>query len=150
MVTAESKTDNVIAAKRAGVDNYIVKPFNAKTLQHKIEAVFPDQAPPPPQPQRVSRSDSKITSTAHHASCRITARRIDARLGKYRAERIGVGIVALAQLFGVDAGGHEQAVDAEGGRALEIGAHRIADCQHARCWSTGSARLACAIASACS
>jgi two-component system chemotaxis response regulator CheY len=47
MVTAESKTENVIAAKRAGVDNYIVKPFNAQTLQHKIHAVFPD-APVPP------------------------------------------------------------------------------------------------------
>src|SRR5918911_4272679 len=40
MVTAESKTENVIAAKKAGVNNYIVKPFNAQTLQHKIEAVF--------------------------------------------------------------------------------------------------------------
>ena len=40
MVTAESKTDNVIAAKKAGVNNYIVKPFNAQTLQTKIEAVF--------------------------------------------------------------------------------------------------------------
>jgi two-component system chemotaxis response regulator CheY len=40
MVTAESKTENVIAAKRAGVDNYIVKPFNAQTLHHKIQAVF--------------------------------------------------------------------------------------------------------------
>jgi two-component system chemotaxis response regulator CheY len=40
MVTAESKTDNVIAAKRAGVSNYIVKPFNAQTLKTKIEAVF--------------------------------------------------------------------------------------------------------------
>src|SRR5262249_3904853 len=39
MVTAESKTENVIAAKKAGVDNYIVKPFNAQTLQHKIAAV---------------------------------------------------------------------------------------------------------------
>ena len=39
MVTAESKTDNVIAAKKAGVDNYIVKPFNAQTLRTKIEAV---------------------------------------------------------------------------------------------------------------
>ncbi len=47
MVTAESKTDNVIAAKKAGVDNYIVKPFNAQTLQHKIQAVFPDQPGPP-------------------------------------------------------------------------------------------------------
>jgi two-component system chemotaxis response regulator CheY len=40
MVTAESKTENVIAAKKAGVNNYIVKPFNAQTLQTKIEAVF--------------------------------------------------------------------------------------------------------------
>jgi two-component system, chemotaxis family, chemotaxis protein CheY len=40
MVTAESKTDNVIAAKKAGVNNYIVKPFNAQTLKSKIEAVF--------------------------------------------------------------------------------------------------------------
>ena len=40
MVTAESKTDHVIAARRAGVNNYIVKPFNAQTLMSKIEAVF--------------------------------------------------------------------------------------------------------------
>ena len=40
MVTAESKTENVIAAKKAGVNNYIVKPFNAATLKSKIEAVF--------------------------------------------------------------------------------------------------------------
>jgi two-component system chemotaxis response regulator CheY len=40
MVTAESKTDNVIAARKAGVNNYIVKPFNAQTLKAKIEAVF--------------------------------------------------------------------------------------------------------------
>jgi len=40
MVTAESKTDNVVAAKKAGVNNYIVKPFNAATLKAKIDAVF--------------------------------------------------------------------------------------------------------------
>jgi two-component system chemotaxis response regulator CheY len=40
MVTAESKTENVILAKKAGVNNYIVKPFNAATLKMKIEAVF--------------------------------------------------------------------------------------------------------------
>ncbi len=39
MVTAESKTENVIAAKKAGVSNYIVKPFNAHTLKSKIDAV---------------------------------------------------------------------------------------------------------------
>ncbi|MDR3495856.1 MAG: response regulator [Ancalomicrobiaceae bacterium] len=42
MVTAESKTENVIAAKKAGVNNYIVKPFNAQTLKGKIESVFAD------------------------------------------------------------------------------------------------------------
>lgn len=31
---------NVIAAKKADASNYIVKPFNAATLQSKIEAVF--------------------------------------------------------------------------------------------------------------
>jgi two-component system, chemotaxis family, chemotaxis protein CheY len=40
MVTAESKTENVVAAKKAGVNNYIVKPFNAQTLKSKIDAVF--------------------------------------------------------------------------------------------------------------
>jgi two-component system chemotaxis response regulator CheY len=42
MVTAESKTENVIAAKKAGVNTYIVKPFNAQTLKSKIESVFTD------------------------------------------------------------------------------------------------------------
>ena len=40
MITAESKTENVIAAKAAGVSNYIVKPFNAETLKDKIEKVL--------------------------------------------------------------------------------------------------------------
>ncbi len=46
MITAESKSENVIAARRAGVDNYIVKPFNAATLMGKIDAVFTEQASP--------------------------------------------------------------------------------------------------------
>jgi len=44
MLTAESKTDNVIAARKAGVNNYIVKPFNAQTLRTTIEAVFAEAA----------------------------------------------------------------------------------------------------------
>jgi two-component system chemotaxis response regulator CheY len=40
MVTAESKTENIIAAKSAGVNNYIVKPFNADTLKTKITSVM--------------------------------------------------------------------------------------------------------------
>ena len=40
MVTAESKTENVVAAKKAGVNNYIVKPFNAATLKTKMTSVI--------------------------------------------------------------------------------------------------------------
>ncbi len=40
MVTAESKSENVIAAKEAGVSNYIVKPFNAETLKSKMVSVL--------------------------------------------------------------------------------------------------------------
>ena len=40
MVTAETKTENVVRAKEAGVDNYIVKPFNAATLKAKINTVL--------------------------------------------------------------------------------------------------------------
>jgi two-component system chemotaxis response regulator CheY len=40
MITAESKTENVVAAKQAGVTNYIVKPFNAATLKQKLSAVL--------------------------------------------------------------------------------------------------------------
>ncbi|MCK5295441.1 MAG: response regulator [Alphaproteobacteria bacterium] len=42
MVTAESKTENVIVAKKAGVSNYIVKPFNAGTLKGKMASVLGD------------------------------------------------------------------------------------------------------------
>lgn len=40
MVTAESKPENIIKAKQAGVNNYIVKPFNAETLKTKLSAVL--------------------------------------------------------------------------------------------------------------
>ena len=40
MVTAEALQDNIIAAARAGVNNYIVKPFDAGTLAEKINKVF--------------------------------------------------------------------------------------------------------------
>ena len=40
MITAESKSENVIAAKEAGVSNYIVKPFNAETLKSKMASVL--------------------------------------------------------------------------------------------------------------
>jgi two-component system chemotaxis response regulator CheY len=39
MMTADSKTENAAAAKEAGVDSYLVKPFNAETLKSRIDAV---------------------------------------------------------------------------------------------------------------
>lgn len=42
MITAESKSENVAAAKEAGVSNYIVKPFNAETLKGKMASVLGD------------------------------------------------------------------------------------------------------------
>jgi len=40
MITAESKSENVIAAEAAGVSNYIVKPFNAAILKGTLAAVL--------------------------------------------------------------------------------------------------------------
>ncbi|TSA46852.1 MAG: response regulator [Deltaproteobacteria bacterium] len=40
MVTAEALQDNVIAAVKAGVSNYIVKPFTADTLNDKITKIL--------------------------------------------------------------------------------------------------------------
>ena len=40
MITAESKSENVIAAREAGVSDYIVKPFNAEILKSKLVSVL--------------------------------------------------------------------------------------------------------------
>ncbi len=40
MVTAEAKKENVIAAIKAGVNNYVVKPFTAETLKEKLEKIY--------------------------------------------------------------------------------------------------------------
>ena len=42
MVTAESKKENIMEAVQAGVNNYIVKPFNSKTLEEKLSKIFKD------------------------------------------------------------------------------------------------------------
>jgi two-component system chemotaxis response regulator CheY len=44
MVTAEGLKDNVMEAVKAGVNNYVVKPFTAEILQEKIEIIFKKQA----------------------------------------------------------------------------------------------------------
>ncbi|AEK56844.1 chemotaxis protein CheY [Acidithiobacillus caldus] len=40
MVTAEAKRENIIEAAQAGVNGYVVKPFNADTLREKLDAIF--------------------------------------------------------------------------------------------------------------
>jgi two-component system chemotaxis response regulator CheY len=40
MLTAETTHDNVMAAKEAGANGYIIKPFNGETLKQKIAAVL--------------------------------------------------------------------------------------------------------------
>ncbi|OGH01648.1 MAG: histidine kinase [Candidatus Lambdaproteobacteria bacterium RIFOXYD1_FULL_56_27] len=40
MVTAEALQENIIAAIKAGVSNYVVKPFDAATISEKIEKIF--------------------------------------------------------------------------------------------------------------
>lgn len=44
MVTAESKPENVLAAQKAGVNNYLVKPFSAPVLKEKIDKALADAA----------------------------------------------------------------------------------------------------------
>lgn len=40
MVTAEAKREQIIMAAQAGVNGYIVKPFNGPTLKEKIDKIF--------------------------------------------------------------------------------------------------------------
>ena len=40
MVTAEAKKEQIIEAARAGVNDYVIKPFNRDTLDKKIQNVF--------------------------------------------------------------------------------------------------------------
>ena len=40
LVTAEARVENVIAARQAGVNNYIIKPFNHAVLKQKLSAVL--------------------------------------------------------------------------------------------------------------
>ncbi|MCB0335733.1 MAG: chemotaxis response regulator CheY [Bdellovibrionales bacterium] len=40
MVTAEAQKENILAAAKAGVSNYIIKPFDTDTLNTKLEAIF--------------------------------------------------------------------------------------------------------------
>lgn len=40
MVTAEAKAENVVAARQAGVNNYVIKPFTVQVLKQKLTSVL--------------------------------------------------------------------------------------------------------------
>ncbi len=41
MVTAEAEKDKIVEAVKAGVNNYIVKPFSKETMRKKVKMLFP-------------------------------------------------------------------------------------------------------------
>ena len=68
MVTGESRSENVIAARKAGVSGYIVKPFNAQMLKAKIEGVFATRASALAERQAISVSQSPRSGEASDAT----------------------------------------------------------------------------------
>lgn len=40
MVTAEGQKDNILEAVKAGVSNYVIKPFTPETINEKLKKVF--------------------------------------------------------------------------------------------------------------
>ncbi len=58
VVTGESKSDNVIAAKKASANSYIVKPFDAQALKVKIDAAFATKAAPLAERPRAAEAPS--------------------------------------------------------------------------------------------
>ena len=59
MVTGEHRPENVIAAKKAGVSGYIVKPFDPQMLKAKIETIFATRAAPLPERQPLHTQTSR-------------------------------------------------------------------------------------------
>src|SRR5262249_12971096 len=125
MVTAESKTENVIAARKAGVNNYIVKPFNAQTLKTKIESVLGDA-------RYVPRAYSTTEKQSPQCEAAGEALRRAARRPKSRVQARQTRRPAPAGLFCVQARHDEEAIEPKRSGALQIRSHGITDRQHAR------------------
>jgi two-component system chemotaxis response regulator CheY len=68
MVTGESRADNVIVAKRAGVSGYIIKPFDVQMLKAKIETVFATRSSPLPERQTVAVSEASVSMSTTEAT----------------------------------------------------------------------------------
>jgi two-component system chemotaxis response regulator CheY len=68
MVTGESRSENVIAAKKAGVNGYIVKPFTVQMLKVKIDSVFATRTSALAERQAIRESQSPRISDALDAT----------------------------------------------------------------------------------
>jgi len=68
LVTGESRSDNVIAAKKAGVSGYIIKPFDPQMLKAKIETVFATRSSPLPERQTVGVSEASVSMSTTEAT----------------------------------------------------------------------------------
>jgi len=68
MVTGEFRTDNVIAAKKAGVSGYLVKPFDPLKLKAKIETILATRSSPLPERETVAVSPASDTMPATDAT----------------------------------------------------------------------------------
>ena len=68
----DTKVDNVVAAKKAGVDNYMVKPFTARALKAKIDATlaYPGEPSPPLLDPGVTRQRESGTVLARWGSAK--------------------------------------------------------------------------------
>lgn len=72
VVTGESKSDNVIAAKKASANSYIVKPFDALALKVKIDAAFATTAAPLPERQNATAAPPLLPGKAEPAAAERT------------------------------------------------------------------------------
>lgn len=62
ILVGESKSENVIAAKKAGVSSYVVPPFDAETLKSKIEVAFETRKVPLPERQQTVSASHSLQS----------------------------------------------------------------------------------------
>jgi two-component system chemotaxis response regulator CheY len=69
ILTGESRSEYVVAAKRAGVNSYIVKPFNAQTLKAKIKAALATKTTPLPERQQVPERQQAVAASQSPQSC---------------------------------------------------------------------------------
>ncbi|MBI5637803.1 MAG: tetratricopeptide repeat protein [Nitrospinae bacterium] len=103
MVTCEMGSAEVMQAGEAGVNGYIVKPFVAKTLEEKIQAVLATRAAPPEHVRLLKAGEELALRGEYEEALAIFER---AKILRESA-RIHVSIGETRELTGEDAKAHE-------------------------------------------